>query len=105
MVRRESAPDFDFGMSSLRKQGPNIRAFTPVFAGYAERCSAWPGSFQTRSLERSRVKPGTSETCSRRHGRRGQPVIQKRRQPGAAGLVVHGAVGAVGGARLGAVER
>jgi hypothetical protein len=35
------------------------KGFTPVFAGYAERCSADPGPFQTPSLERSRLKAGT----------------------------------------------
>ncbi len=27
-----------------------IRAFTPVFAGYAKRCAAEPGSFRTREF-------------------------------------------------------
>jgi hypothetical protein len=35
------------------------KGFTPVFAGYAERCSADPGPFQTPSLERSGLKAGT----------------------------------------------
>src|SRR5436305_10413177 len=34
-----------------------------------------------------------------------QPVVQERREPGAAGLIVHGAVGEVGVAGLGAGQR
>jgi len=42
-------------VSRMRCSAQRIRAFTPVFAGYAERCTADPGPFNMLSLERSRV--------------------------------------------------
>ena len=33
--------------SRTRRSAQLLRAFTPVFAGYAERCAAEPGSFRT----------------------------------------------------------
>ena len=42
---------------SVRGALSNERPYrNPVFAGYAERCAADPGSFQTRSVGRSRVR-------------------------------------------------
>jgi hypothetical protein len=37
-------------VSRMRCSAKLIRALTPVFAGYAERCTAGPGPFQTPAL-------------------------------------------------------
>src|ERR1700686_4255727 len=47
------------GLSRMRCSVELIRAFTPVFAGYAERCTAGPGPFQ--ALEVGTV-PGLQRT-------------------------------------------
>ena len=71
--------------------------------------TVWPGiacvfGMARRGSERLCLPPGCKQALRRLCRRLRQPLVQKRREPGAAGGVVDGAVGEVGVARLGAGE-
>jgi hypothetical protein len=61
-------------VSRMRCSAELLRAFTPVFAGYAERCTADPGPFQPAE---SGTVPGlqrTTKRCCAAPGTRGAPL-------------------------------